>query len=61
MKLFLLLGVASIGSALSQNIDALIDFRIKKALKNMMTMHIGFLNSYPDFFAMIIVLITSCN
>jgi hypothetical protein len=54
------LGVASIGSALSQNIDALIGFRIKNALKSSMSINIGFLNSYPDFFAMIIVLVTSC-
>jgi hypothetical protein len=53
------LGVASIASSLSQNIDALVDFKIKAAFKKYMPMNVSYISSYPDWLAFGIVLFTS--
>ncbi|XP_053685632.1 cationic amino acid transporter 2-like [Sabethes cyaneus] len=51
-----IIGTASVARGLSGYIDALIDYRIAGAMRNIMEIRISFLGSYPDVFSFLVVL-----
>uniref|UniRef100_A0A1Q3F5L5 Putative cationic amino acid transporter 3 n=1 Tax=Culex tarsalis TaxID=7177 RepID=A0A1Q3F5L5_CULTA len=51
------IGTSSVARGMSGYIDALIDNKMSKALRDAMGMNVDFLSDYPDFFSFVLVLI----
>ncbi|XP_055538374.1 cationic amino acid transporter 2-like [Wyeomyia smithii] len=51
-----IIGTASVARGLSGYIDALIDYRIAGAMRNIWEIRVSFLGSYPDVFSFMVVL-----
>lgn len=51
------IGTSSVARGMSGYIDALIDNKMSKALRDAMGMNVDFLSDYPDFFSFVVVLI----
>ncbi|XP_058828086.1 high affinity cationic amino acid transporter 1-like [Topomyia yanbarensis] len=53
------IGTSSVARGMSGYIDALIDYKMSKAMRDAMGMNVDFLSDYPDFFSFTAILILS--
>lgn len=52
-------GTASVAKGLSNYIDALFDYPMKRTMMDLFPMNVSFLSAYPDFLSFSVVLLLS--